>query len=133
MGTMAGLGVVSDTVKQRKRPLSRVCIGAVVAMGWLGLAMPATAAVCATSSVGASGQPGYFQFVAARQARDAWTRKVERDQRLGRSYSRWSAAHEAKLPAGRLRAATDVSRSPTRAGAATGAPPTPRGEVLHDD
>lgn len=97
MGTMAGLGVVSDTVKQRKRPLSRVCIGAVVAMGWLGLAMPATAAVCATSSVGASGQPGYFQFVAARQARDAWTRKVERDQRLGRSYSRWSAAHEAKI------------------------------------
>ena len=96
-GTMPGLGLVGTTVKLRKRQLSRVCIGTVVAMGCFALAVPAMAAVCATSSVVASGQPGYFRFVAARQARVAWTRKVERDQRLGWPYSRWSLAHDAKV------------------------------------
>ena len=89
---------------------------------------PAAARMCAPYSVAATGQPAYFEFLGANQARSAWARKVARSA-LGTPYSRWRLSDGGKTTCRRIadRYRCVAVASPCRDGAASAAPQTRRG------
>ena len=79
------------------KPHSLFATVAVLVILAVAAAAPAAAAVCMSSSASATSQAAYFQFAGASRARTAWRRKVVRDPKLGKPFSRWSRARDSRI------------------------------------
>jgi hypothetical protein len=71
----------------------------VVASTFVGVMMlltahPASAFLCASTSVSAQGEPSAYEWLAKTKARANWRSRVRATRELGPTYSNWSRAQE---------------------------------------